>query len=60
MRLPCSTLQVVNRGQDMASEVKEGAKEISDGEDVSMDEAADKMKDVAKDVLTAARGKREE
>ena len=62
MHMPptCQCVQeAVERGQDMASEVREGAQGLRQGE-VSLNEATNKIQDTAKDVYKAAQGKSQE
>lgn len=52
-------LQAVDRGKEVASEVKDTTEEISENE-ISVDEAADKVKDTAKEVYNTAKGNKSE
>lgn len=53
-------LQAVDRGQEMASKVKDGAKEMNNSKGLGIDEATSTIKDTAQGVMSAASGKSEE
>lgn len=55
-QLMCLFVQAVDKGKEMASSVKETTEEISDSE-IGLDEAADKVKDTAKEVYQTAESK---